>query len=498
MADIINHWIMNTLLPLLNLPSPGIEDRESAPAQPTLKLDRRTYDRALSCNNCGLCLPACPTYLQAGHEAESPRGRIQLMRGLSDGKIKPTRKVRQHLDSCLNCRGCEAVCPTGVVYHELIEETRDRIAKHDRENPPAFESHRGVLRWFVRNVVTHPNRLKLAVAPIRLLQRAGVYQVLERFRVMELLPPALRKMEQMLPDSGPIWPRPLPRFTGAKGMDAVLVALQNSAILGQNGVSRRRSVQNETLTRKIVGFFAGCVGSILYDRINRMAVELLAACGVDVYAPSQQGCCGAIHKQNGELDLARQLARTNIDLFLPRDGTAVDFIVTSIGPCGSALTECDVLLRDDPEYAGLAREFRSRCRDISQMLAELTLPEMTHPVNLTAAYHEACHLSTAPRLRLLPRQLLARIPGLRLVPLAQADLCCGAAGAYHLEQPPMAAALADRKLDNLAAAKVDVLISGNAGCASHLSAQAKSRRQSLKIVHPVELIHQAVFGPTHT
>src|SRR5580692_11249354 len=184
---------MNTLLPLLNLPT-TIADPVQAPAQPLLKLDPRTYDRALSCVHCGLCLPACPTYLQTGHEAEGPRGRIQLMRGLSDGQIEPTRKVREHLDSCLDCRGCETACPSGVVYHELIEETRDRLAKHDRENPPAYESYRGALRWFIRNVVTHPTRLKVSVLPIRLLQRSGIYRTLERFRVLELLPPSLRKM----------------------------------------------------------------------------------------------------------------------------------------------------------------------------------------------------------------------------------------------------------------------------------------------------------------
>ncbi len=236
MTDIINHRTMNTLLPILNLPTPTIDAKEP-PAEPTLRLDRRTYDRALSCVHCGLCLPACPTYLETGHEAEGPRGRIQLMRGLSDGTIEPTRKVREHLDSCLDCRGCETACPSGVVYHELIEETRDRLAKHDKENPPAFESHRGVLRWFMRNVVAHPNRLKASVLPVRLLQRSGVYQMLERLRVMELLPAAMRKMERMLPESGPVWPRPLPRFTGAKGMDAVLVALQNAAHTGINGVN---------------------------------------------------------------------------------------------------------------------------------------------------------------------------------------------------------------------------------------------------------------------
>src|SRR5580658_2464997 len=193
---------MNTLLPLLTLPTTIAEPEQVPPAQPTLKLDPRTYDRALSCIQCGLCLQSCPTYLQTGHEAEGPRGRIQLMRGLSDGKIEPTRKVREHLDSCLGCRGCETACPSGVVYHELLDETRHRLKQYDREKPPGYESYRGVLRWFVRNVVTHPTRLKVSVAPVRLLKRSGVYGVLERLKVMELLPAPLRKMEQMVPNKG--------------------------------------------------------------------------------------------------------------------------------------------------------------------------------------------------------------------------------------------------------------------------------------------------------
>lgn len=493
MTDVINHWIMNTLLPLLNLQTLKLDAKETAQPQSPLKLDRRTYDRALSCVHCGLCLPACPTYLQTGHEAESPRGRIQLMRGLSDGNIEPTRKVREHLDSCLNCRGCESACPSGVVYHELIEETRDRLAKYDRQHPPAFESYRGVLKWFVRNVVAHPNRLKALVMPVRLLQRCGVYHLLERLRIMEMLPPALRKMQRMLPESGPIWPRPLPRFTGAKGMDAVLVALQNAVVIGHKG-NARRGPNDGLKTRKIVGFFAGCVGSIFYDRTNRQAIEVLSACGVDVYAPPQQGCCGALNKHGGELDRARELARRNIDLFLPRDGTAVDYIVTNIGGCGSTMMEYDMLLRDDPEYATLAREFRRRYRDISQMLAELTLPKMSHEVNVTAAYQDACHLAHAQRIRDVPRELLSRVPGLKLVPLAENELCCGAAGTYNLEHPQMASELANRKLDHIAAANAEVLIAGNAGCAVHLLAQAKARGQKLKVVHPVELIHQAIFG----
>ena len=464
--------------------------QEAPGGKASLKLDPRTYDRAQSCIGCGQCLSSCPTYVQTGLEAESPRGRIQIMRGLSDGNIDPTRSVREHLDSCLSCRACETACPSGVVYHEIIEETRHRLAKYDREKPPAYESYRGALKWFVKNVLTNPRRLKVTVAPIRVLQKTRVYPLLKKFRVMELLPAPMRKMEQLLPDAGPVWPKPLPSFTGAKGMDAVLVALQNAAI----NFAGSRSRTGKT-TRKTVGFFAGCVGSVFYDRVNRMAIQILADCGVDVYAPPQQKCCGGVHRQGGDLDAARDLARANIDLFLPRDGTAVDFIVTNIGGCGSAMMEYELLLRDDLQYNTLAVEFRRRLRDISQMLLELTVPEVKYPVNLTAAYLDACPVAHGQRVTEGSRELLARIPGLTLVSVPDSQRCCGGAGAFSLEQSRIADDLANQKLDRLAEANVQVLITGNAGCASHLAAAAKQRGQTLRLVHPVELIHQSIFGP---
>src|SRR5450755_1392786 len=154
---------MNSLLPILQLPPNEDLQNTSGPEHSPLQLDRRTYDRALACVHCGLCLPACPTYLETGHEAESPRGRIQLMRGLSDGSIEPTRKVREHLDSCLDCRGCETACPSGVVYHELIEETRSRLAESQ-----TFSAQGRFMRWLFFNVFTRPTRLKLALFPARI------------------------------------------------------------------------------------------------------------------------------------------------------------------------------------------------------------------------------------------------------------------------------------------------------------------------------------------
>src|SRR4051812_11426209 len=171
----------------------------------SLPLDPRTYDRALSCVHCGLCLPACPTYTTTYHEADSPRGRIQLMRALAEGVIEPTQSVREHLDLCLDCRACETACPSAVVYHELIEETRAKLGTADR-----FTISGRLMRWTFFHVLTHPTRLKLALLPARLMQKVGLYALLRKTGLFKLLPSGLRKMDQMLPATGRLWPKALP------------------------------------------------------------------------------------------------------------------------------------------------------------------------------------------------------------------------------------------------------------------------------------------------
>ncbi len=449
-----------------------------------LRLDPRTYDRALSCVHCGLCLPACPTYLQTGHEAQSPRGRIQLIRGLSDGTIRPTATVLGHLDACLDCRGCETACPSNVVYHELIEEMRDRLAHRPLRTP----GHRpdALLRWITLNVLTHPLRMKLALLPARILQRLGVWEVLRRFRLFELLPPSLARMEQLLPPGGEIWPE-LPPEQTSDGTHAMIAELHRIT-------AHQSTLESSLSPRTTVGFFTGCVGSVLFNRLNQQAIDLLAAGGTKVYAPHRQGCCGAIHQHMGETPDARELARRNIDLFLPRGKQGVDFIVSHISGCGSTLKEYEHLLRDDPHYATRAREFSTRVLDISQMLIELKLPPMTHEVNLTAAFHDACHLIHAQKVTAAPRELLGRIPGLNLVPLRENDICCGAAGTYNLTHPEMAADLAERKLANFLATGADAIVASNIGCAIHLQSQARAKGREVAVLHPIELIHQSIFG----
>ncbi|HZK82855.1 MAG TPA: heterodisulfide reductase-related iron-sulfur binding cluster [Humisphaera sp.] len=443
---------------------PALPVLEKPPAEQPLAIDRRAYERGLSCVHCGLCLPACPTYAVTGLEADSPRGRIQLMLGLADGKIPASDSVRRHLDLCLDCRGCETACPSGVVYHELIEETRSRLAESQ-----TFSVQGRFMRWLFFNVFTRPTRLKLALLPARILQKTGVYSLLRKSGVFKLLPTQLRKMEQMLTSAGPLWPVNLPARIS-------------------------HSTSDLKTDRALVGFFAGCIGSVMFEKVNRQAVELLSACGADVISPPAQNCCGAIHLHGGQGHPAEAMARRNIDVFLPAGEKGVDFIVTTVAGCGAMLREYDVLLRDDPQYADRAKQFVSRVRDISETLLDLGLPEMRFPINETATYHDACHLAHAQKVTTAPRILLQKIPGLKLVPLPESDMCCGAAGTYNLTEPEMSTKLAERKLKNIESTGAGVCATGNVGCAMQIQSQADAEACQLSVVHPVELLHRAVFG----
>jgi glycolate oxidase iron-sulfur subunit len=341
------------------------------------------------------------------------------------------------------------------------------------------------------NVFTNPTRLKLALLPARLLQKTGLYPLLRSMGVMKLLPPQLRKMEQMLPPSGPLWPKALPERVieaGGSGFAPVL-----NALAGQMGA---KPLDGQAPKQRIkVGFFPGCIGSVMFESVNRMAVEVLAACGAEVVTPPQVGCCGAIHHHNGEHHSAESLARRNIDILVPPSGAIVEHIATNIAGCGAMLKEYDFLLRDDPVYRDRAREFSRRVRDVSEVIVELGIPTMKYTVEETVTYHDACHLAHAQKVTAQPRQILAAIPGIRLVSLPESDMCCGAAGTYNLQQPEMSTSLALRKLKNIALTAATTCATGNVGCAMQIASEAEAHGQQLRVVHPVELLHFAVFGP---
>ncbi|MEX0775593.1 MAG: heterodisulfide reductase-related iron-sulfur binding cluster [Phycisphaeraceae bacterium] len=433
-----------------------------ASALPVLELDARTYDRALDCIHCGLCLPACPTYTENGLEGDSPRGRIYLMKSLADGRIDATKAVVRHLDLCLDCRACETACPSGVVYHELIEETRARLRKQAR---PSLGDR--LIQAMCRHIFPYPTRLKLAMLGPRLLQLVGLWKPLVR-----LARPSARldKLMRMAPAQGPMWPS---RLASRYGNDAA-----------------------NHQSKAIVGFFPGCIGSVLFHDVNRQSVALLRRAGCEVRVPDAQRCCGAIHHHSGHPQQATDFARANIDAFLPQPpgGPSVDMIVANVAGCGAMLKDYAHLLRDDPAYRQRAIDFVAKVRDITEALVELKLPPGSMDVNLTATYHDACHLAHAQGVVEPPRQLLASIKGLTLIPLPESDMCCGAAGTYNLTEPEMAGQLGERKIRHIQATGATHCVTGNAGCAMQIQSEADRLGVPLTVVHPVTLLYQAQFG----
>ncbi len=440
---------------------------------PVLALDPPTYARTQDCVQCGLCLPACPTYITTGLEADSPRGRIRLIKGLADGQIQPSPQVTHHLDLCLDCRGCETACPSGVAYHELIEATRAKLIVTPTDTTVAAAADR-LIRALALNILPYPHRLKLAALPARVLQKLSLWRLLTQSSLHQALPKRLVGVMRMLPAAGRVWEPPLATHYHA-----------------QAPPKHRRGT---------VGFFVGCVGSVLFQQVNRQSIALLQRAGYDVVVPRTQQCCGAIHHHNGEADQARALAQANLDAFWPthEQSPRLDDVVNSIAGCGAMLRSYGHLLCGDPAYAKRGQAFADQVRDISQLLVTLDPPQSQHPSQQPAppprhrvAYHDACHLAHAQGITAEPRSLLEKIDGLKVVPLPESDLCCGAAGTYSLMEPEMAETLGRRKIQNIIQTGASVCATGNAGCAMQIQAHATAMGLPLRVVHPVTLLHEA-------
>jgi glycolate oxidase iron-sulfur subunit len=393
-----------------------------------------------ACVHCGICLPQCPTYRVLGEEMDSPRGRIYLMRAAAEGRIAMTDTFARHIDLCLGCRACESACPAGVPFGSLLEATRAQL---DRARPASRAS---TLGRAVFSLFPYPERLGLLLGAARLYQRSGLQRAVRAGRVLRL------------------WPR-------LAAMDAVLPSLPRSEPLPSEvpatGVHRGR-----------VGVLTGCVQRHLYPNVNAATVRLLSLAGYDVVIPRQQGCCGALELHAGRLDDVRARARALAAAFPPD----LDMVVTNAAGCGSAMKEYGHWLPDAPDVVAFSR----KVRDVSEVLVSAELP--LTPLEMTVAYHDACHLAHGQRVRSEPRALLASIPGLRLVPLADSDLCCGSAGVYNLLEPDIADRLLDMKIARIEESGARVVAAGNPGCLLQIARGCRERRLPIDVVHPVELL----------
>ena len=394
-----------------------------------------------SCVHCGFCLAACPTYQELGQEMDSPRGRIILMKEVLEGKLDLTA-AQPHVDRCLGCLACEPACPSGVPYRDLISPFR--AVTQDKIKRPFTER---LTRWLSAQTVPYPWRFRVAA----MFGRIGK-------AFLPLVPSAFKPMLELLPATLPpkqTWPE----VTPAKGERRARVSL-----------------------------LIGCAQQVLDPDINTATIEVLTRNGVEVVVPRAQGCCGGLAWHTGSLSTAQNFARRNLAAF-PND---VDMILTNAAGCGSAMHEYHLMLAGTSE-SEQAEKFRHRVMDVSAYLVKLGLRELPADTGqlVKVAYHDACHLSNAQNVRRQPRDLLRAIPGVELLELANAHLCCGSAGSYNMDQPAIAASLGEQKARAVIATGASVVASGNIGCLTQLRVHLAKLGSTIQIRHTMQVLRDA-------
>jgi len=399
---------------------------------------------------------------------DSPRGRIHLMTQVLDG-AELTDAAATHFDRCLGCMACLPACPSGVRYDRLIGAARGWA----EERPRSLRER--AARTAIFAVFPYPRRLRLLSGPLRAAQRTGADRLIARSGLAERLSPTLASALRLAPHSPrPPSPRaaPFPRRPGAR-----------RPLPGRVPAQGRR--------RGVVGMLTGCVQAVFFPGVNAATARVLASEGCDVIIPGSQGCCGALSLHSGRQQEAARFARRTIETF---EQAGVDAIVVNSAGCGSATKEYPDLLKRDRQWSARASAMSDKVRDFAEFLAELGPVAVRHPLSVSAAYHDACHLGHAQGITTQPRALLRAIPDLRITEIADGGTCCGSAGVYNLLQPEAARELGERKAASVRATGAGLLISANPGCSLQITSALASQGEHVAVAHTAEVLDASIRG----
>ena len=407
------------------------------------------------CVHCGFCLQVCPTYLETGLEAESPRGRIALMKAVNEGRIGITPSVVRHWDLCIQCRACEVACPSGVPYGRLIEATMQQVETRRRQGLVT----RLLTGLSLKQLLPHQGRLSFLFSGLRLYQKSGVQAAIQKSGVLRLLSPKLAELESSLP----VLPS---NVFEARGQ-----------VIPAVGEKRAR-----------VALLSGCVMPLVNGPQMNAVVRVLARNGCEVVVTRDQVCCGALNTHVGDLSTARGLAKKNIDAF---NASAVDAVIVASAGCGARMKEYGHLLRDDPDYGDVAEAFSNNVKDIHEFLVDLPFEPPKAGLDYRVTYQDSCHLSNGQGVREQPRQILRSIPGVELVELSNAAICCGAGGSYTLTERDLSMRVLDTKMKAVRETGADVIATANPGCVLQLQYGAKKDGIPIKVRYVTDLLDEA-------
>ena len=401
------------------------------------------------CIRCGLCLPTCPTYLETMTETSGPRGRISLIKSVGEGRIDLLSPgFVEQMSQCLDCRACEAVCPSGVAYGQLVEAARTQIQR--AQAPSETPRQRAVRGFALRTLFSHLDVMRRAARLLRFAQRTGLASLAGLFGLGNAA-----RLAPRIPDTFFI-----PRDQR--------VEAENSAGLAF--------------------LHAGCIMQVAFPNVHEATMRMLKRAGLSVVVPSDQGCCGAIAVHAGEMDMGRELAKGNIVAF---ERSGADVYVVNAAGCGSTLKEYGELFAADPQWAERARRFSQRVRDVTEVLDAMELDPRIGRIDAAVTYQEPCHLVHAQRVSAAPRRLLGKIPGLRMIEMEESAVCCGSAGIYNLTEPEMAGRLQRRKVANVKRTGAAIVATANPGCAMQVASGLRAAGYDAQVKHVVELLDDA-------
>jgi len=377
---------------------------------------------------------------------DSPRGRIYLMRALDEGRARITDTFVEHMFRCLDCRACETVCPSGVHFGQMMEDTRAEIVQ---QRPAHW-----IARLMLRHVFPYPRRFHLASRLLQIYQRTGMQAAVRATGLLKLVAPGMAKAEALMPD----------------------LALERGVAVGKTYPAEGERVGT-------VAFFTGCVMNSMLGSVNRSSVRLLNAAGYDVIVPKEQVCCSALANHAGLRDTAIEAGRRNVAAF---SGDDVEAILVNAAGCGA-------MLKEYPHIMEGAAGFSSKVKDISEFLATTRLASrLKVPLKSRVGYDDPCHLIHGQGVKAQPRQLLKAIPGIEFVEVEGADQCCGSAGIYNIIQNDLSMAVLDAKMEQIRKARLDILATGNPGCMFQFRYGARRAGLNLEVLHPVELLARAL------